>query len=80
MEIPDASSSSRAPALMSVDTSAVERLVEDKKALEREEWRVGCEREREWARGRQRDRVKGEEERWRGEGGEGGEREGGREG
>ena len=37
----------KAPSLMSVDTSTVERVVEGRKAIEREEWRLGCERERE---------------------------------
>ena len=45
----------KAPSLMSVDTSTVERVVEGRKAIEREEWRLGCERERERAKGRHRE-------------------------
>ena len=42
---------------MSVDTTTVARVVEGRKAMEREEWRLGCEREREreQAKGRHRE-------------------------
>ena len=54
-------SSSRVPPLTSLDTSAGERLVEQQRAEEREQWRAACDKERERAirakeRARQRER------------------------
>ena len=54
IEMP-ASSSSRAVALMNVDTSDVARELDERKDWKRAQWRAGVERERERVQGRERE-------------------------